>query len=148
MEQFWFLTHTLTHLLITHILLSSSLSFTIQSRTLTLLSTLLSSTTSLSTSSISSSLHVVHLSSTLCLSSLCFLLLPFLPYSLLNYEFIAEFHKELWHLGAETRLMRGNYQDAELTNGLLPSFVSSWSPPLGVGHSEGVPQVILSVFLG
>ncbi len=82
---------------------------------------LLSLSTSLPMPSISSSLHLFHLSSTL------FLLLSFLLYASLKYEFIDEFHDDLWHLGAETRLMRGNYQDAELTNGLLPSFVSSWS---------------------
>lgn len=101
----------------------SSFSFTIQSPTLAMLSTLLS----LSMSSVSSSLHLIHSSSTLFPSPPCFLLLPFPPYTSLKYEFIDEFHDESWHLGAETRLMRGNYQDAELANGLLPSFVSSWA---------------------
>ena len=67
----------------------------------------------------------------------CFLPLPFLQNISLKYEIIDEFHDELWHLGAEMRLMSGNYQDAELTNGHLPSFVSSWSccipPPAGRG---------------
>lgn len=132
-EQCWGVTHALT-LLPTLLLLFYSVpnphGFIHSAR-------LLSLSTSLSTSSILSS---VHLSSTLSPWLLCFLLLPFLPNTSLKYEIIDEFHDELWHFGAEMRLMRGNYQDAELTNGLLPSFVSSWSccTPPSVGRGVGI----------
>lgn len=100
---------------------SSSLSFTPLSPTLTMFFT------PLSFSPFSPLPHLVHSSSASPPWLFRLLLLPFLQCTSLKYEITDEFHDEPWHLGAETELMRGNYQDAELANGLLLSFVFSWS---------------------